>query len=206
MNKDTQTNLDVYNKSAEKLAAIYNNLSIPKINPGLEERLPVSTPENRLKALDLGCGTGHAAHWLAEEKGFDVVAIDGAADMIRVAQEKRAHPHVTYMVDLLPEIGKVKQRGEKFDVVLLSAVWMHLDTQERKELVDNIAAIANQGALVYISLRHGDNPPDRPMFSTSVDELRELAQAKSLSLEYLGSLEDKQGRGNVSWEYVALRP
>ena len=205
MNKDTQTNLDSYNKTAEKLSDVYNSLNISKINPGLEDRLPVSSDQNRLKALDLGCGTGHAAHWLAEEKGFDVVAIDGAANMIKVAQEKKSHSRIRYMVDLLPEVDNVKALGEKFDVILLSAVWMHLDIPERKQMVDAIAALANKGALIYITLRHGENPPDRPMFSTSADELKVLAHACGMAFEHLGCNDDKQGRGNVSWEQVALR-
>jgi SAM-dependent methyltransferase len=41
------------------------------------------------RALDLACGAGRNAAWLAE-RGWDVVAIDGASEAIRLVREKDA--------------------------------------------------------------------------------------------------------------------
>jgi ubiquinone/menaquinone biosynthesis C-methylase UbiE len=38
------------------------------------------------RALDIGCGTGHHVQWL-RARGYDVVGVDGSADMLRRARE-----------------------------------------------------------------------------------------------------------------------
>src|SRR5262245_32113976 len=107
MNKAAKTSLEAYGRDAGRLAEVYNKLSTESVMPGFAERLPVPGPGQVLRALDLGCGSGRDAVWLAE-KGFEVVAIDGAPEMIAQAKEKKSHPHVTYFEDFLPEIEKVK--------------------------------------------------------------------------------------------------
>jgi len=194
--------LDTYDKRAKALCNVYNGLSTPDVLPGFGDRLP--DPAHGMRALDLGCGSGRDAYWLAE-KGFTVVAIDGAAEMIREAQAHRGHPLVTYLKDLMPELNAVKARGERFDVVLLSASWMHLDKPDRARLFENLLALTNKNALIYISLRTGPSPEDRPMFRVSSKELQQLATRNDIGFERLGRVEDKQGRNGVSWDYVALR-
>jgi 2-polyprenyl-3-methyl-5-hydroxy-6-metoxy-1,4-benzoquinol methylase len=206
MTPENKASLDTYNKTASTLAGIYNHLASRIVLPGLEERLPVSAPGKILSALDLGCGSGRDAFWLARDKGFDVVAIDGSEEMIRLARQEKANPAILYMVDVLPGIERVKATGKKFDVVLMSAVWMHLNKDERQILADNLADITNKNALIYISLRDGPSPADRPMFPVSVKEVREIALSRDMDFEHLGRVEDRQGRGQVFWEYVTLKP
>ncbi|HEY8189319.1 MAG TPA: class I SAM-dependent methyltransferase [Micavibrio sp.] len=205
MTPENKTSLAAYNKTASMLAGIYNQLASGTVLPGLEERLPVSAAGKTLSALDLGCGAGRDAYWLAQDKGFDVVAIDGSEEMIRLARQEKMHPAILYMVDVLPGIERVKSTGKKFDVVLMSAVWMHLNGEERQILVDNLAGITNEHALIYISLRDGPSPADRPMFPVSVEEVRDIALNRHMDFEHLGRVEDKQGRGRVFWEYVTLK-
>lgn len=50
--------------------------------------LEKSLPKHKLKILEINCGTGKDADWLAE-KGHDVVATDLSAEMIAVAKQKR---------------------------------------------------------------------------------------------------------------------
>ena len=205
MNDKTKINLESYDRAAAKLAAVYNGMASESVLPGFAERLPVPSPGKILRALDLGCGSGRDAHWLAE-RGFEVVAVDGAAEMIAQARDKKSHPRVTYMQDFMPGIDNVRALGRTFDVVLMSAVWMHLDGGERETMMDNIRALTNDNAIIYVSLRHGESPADRPMFDTSAREMEQLAAERGMTFEFLGGDDDKQGRsGKVYWEYVALR-
>ncbi len=45
--------------------------------------------------LDLGCGSGEADCWLAEQGGYRIIAIDTSAEMIRVAQKLAASRNLT---------------------------------------------------------------------------------------------------------------
>ncbi len=205
MNKAAKTSLEAYGRSAGKLAEVYNNLSTESVMPGFAERLPSPISGKILRALDLGCGSGRDAVWLAE-KGFEVVAIDGAPEMIAQARAQKSHPHVTYFEDLMPEIEKVKALAQTFDAVILSAVWMHLDTDERRTMMDNLKDLTNEGAVMYVTLRHGESPADRPMFDTSAEEMEQLAVERGMTFELLGFNDDKQKRTDkVYWENVVLR-
>lgn len=203
MKKHTKKLLETYNQTAGKLADIYNAMSSSEVLPGLEECLPDPKGKN-LWALDIACGSGRDAKWLAQ-KGFHVIACDGAPEMIKLAEEKQAHERVNYLVDLMPKLENVRATGQKFDVITISAAWMHLDKVERKQMFGTLCDIANEGALAYISLRQGPSPADRPMFSVTVEELEELAEKEGKILKNAGTAEDKQNRDGVSWSYVTLR-
>ncbi len=200
-------NRQAYGRDAEALARVYNAMASADVLPGLEERLPQGA---RLRALDLGCGSGRDAFWLAQEKGFDVVAVDASPEMLAQARRLKAHERVQYVQDSLPRLSKLDREktargGQGFDVFVMSAVWMHLQPDERAETMRHIAAMARPGAVVYVSLRHGPAAEDRPMFDNSVAEISALAAAYGARVEVTGADRDRQGRAGVKWEYVALR-
>lgn len=201
--------IETYDRSARTLAETYNALATADVLPGLAERLPPSVRGKRRRALDLGCGSGRDAFWLAHDKGFEVTAVDGSQGLLALAQKWKKHPRVHYMQDILPDIENTRARAasrrEKYDVFLLSAVWMHLQPKERAVLMTHIAALANPKALVYISLRHGPAPADRPMFPNEPAEVRDLGRMHRAAFDTVGQDDDKQGRGGVKWEYVTLR-
>jgi SAM-dependent methyltransferase len=207
MREHHRKNRQAYDRDAEALARVYNAMASADVLPGLSERLPQG---ERLRALDLGCGSGRDAFWMAAEKGFDVVAVDASAAMLAQARRLKAHERVTYVRDDLPGLAKVrrdeKARGDTgFDVFVMSAVWMHLQPDERAQTMRHIAAMARPGALLYVSLRHGPAPEDRPMFDNSVAEIIALAALYGARAEVAGADRDRQGRAGVKWEYVALR-
>jgi hypothetical protein len=71
-------------------------------------------------------------------------------------------------------------RGEKFDVVMLTAVWMHLDAQQRRQAMPNLAVLVRAGGAVIMQIRHGPVPVGRRMFEVSPEETIELAQTQDL--------------------------
>jgi ubiquinone/menaquinone biosynthesis C-methylase UbiE len=78
----------------------------------LSEALKKSQPK---KILEINCGTGEDAIWLARQH-FDVVATDISEKMIEVARSKSAHGNLIFeQVDIneLPRHFK----GEKFDLI-----------------------------------------------------------------------------------------
>ena len=96
-------------------------------------RLLAQTPEKRV--LDLACGTGLHAHFMAEH-GATVRANDISGEMIAHARRMRPHPHVEYAAQDMRE----PQAGT-FDLVLcLGNSLSLLGTQE--ELSHTLANVA----------------------------------------------------------------
>lgn len=198
--KVRDTILGSYTRQAAALSAQYNQLTTPDVFPQIESCLP------RARALDVGCGNGRDAHWLATQ-GFVVDALDGAPGMLAQARSQHAHPHVTYHHDTLPELKNIQATGQRYDFILLSAVWMHIEPHQRAQALANLVKLAKPGAHILISLRHGPAPQDRPMFDVSTDELRGLSAPRLLYMEQLAqdNRADQLGRSNVWWENVHLR-
>lgn len=99
------------------------------------------------RALDLACGAGRHAIWLAEE-GWDVTAVDFSAEALRQA---KAHAHARgasvrfVQADLT---AYAPERGA-FDLVLVA--YVHLPPDERRVVLERAsAAVAPGGTLLLV--------------------------------------------------------
>lgn len=204
MNDSARTSIESYTAQAESLCAVYNSLKTEDVLPGIADVLPVVSSSHR-KALDLGCGSGRDAFWLAA-RGFSVVGVDASIGMIRRAWDhKQSGSAITYIEDDIPALNRVRARDGRYAFFLMSAVWMHLNPVERAETIRFMAEHAYKNATAYITLRHGPSPEGRPMFETSIAEFRDLVADQGGRIHVLPPVEDKLGRGDVSWDYVAVQ-
>ena len=105
----------------------------------------------------------------------------------------------------MPDLARVNAGGGRFDLVLLTAVWMHLDADERGAAMGRVADLAAPAGLVVMSLRHGPVPPGRRMFEVSADETVALAGGSGLAAIHCTEREDMLGRGDVRWTFLAFR-
>ena len=203
MNETTELILSTYNAQATKLSAQYQSVNTEDVLAGLKARLP------KYRALDIACGNGRDAKWMAGQ-GFIVDAIDGAEGMIRQANAQNPHSNVNYAVDLMPDLSyirsKVKEAGAKYDLITMSAAWMHLDTDARARMFQTLQDVANPGAVMFITLRHGPAPADRPMFAVTADELRDMCESNLMHFEHIiDGKADQLGRGDVWWDSACLK-
>ena len=141
-------------------------------------------------ALDVGCGEGADAIWLAE-RGWQVTAVDFA----RTALERgRAHAE-TLGSEIADRIRWVhadvtaELPGEEFD--LISAQFMHLPPDQRRALFARLAdAVAPGGTLLVVGHDFSDvaagahRPPEPERFFTAA--------------EVAGALDDQ-------WEVLVVR-
>src|SRR5690606_28964617 len=118
---------DWYDNHVREAAARYEALAFPDIHGALLALLP--SPEGAL-ALDVGAGSGRDAAWLAEQ-GFEVVAVEPSRAMREEAERRHPHPRIRWIDDRLPALARVARLGTAFDVILLSAVWMHVSPSDR---------------------------------------------------------------------------
>jgi len=132
-------------------------------------------------ALDIGAGTGRDAAYLAEI-GYCVVAVE-PTDGLRIPGMV-LHPSslIEWVDDSLPDLAVVMGRHQTFDLVMLTAVWMHLDEEERRDAMPNLVSLLRSGGTMIISIRHGPVSPGRRAFEVSAEETIELARAQGLAL------------------------
>jgi SAM-dependent methyltransferase len=163
-------------------------------------------PAGRSRILDIGTGSGKDAAEFAA-MGHTVLAVEPTPVLLAGAMARHAHPAIAWLGDGLPDLAAVRARGETFDLIVMSAVWMHLDAAQRERAMPNVAALLADGGVLILSLRHGPVPPGRRMFEVSADETLGLARAEGLSprlQEERGSIQAANRLAGVTWTLLAF--
>lgn len=193
-------NIKYYSTHAEKLADQYNSVAFEKVH---QEWL-TEIPEKGF-VLDIGAGSGRDARFLAA-KGLSVVAVEPADGIRERAQQYVVNQPIHWLNDKLPELAQVFSLQTKFDLILLSAVWMHIAPSERERCIRKLSSLLKANGKIIISLRHGACHDERTMYKVSADELAGFARKFGLSFRLLSEQvnADELGRGEVSWQTVIL--
>lgn len=163
-------------------------------------------PTGPARVLDIGAGAGHDAAALAKI-GHSVVAVEPTATLRVPAMALPPSPAIEWIDDSLPELSALADCAASFDLVLLTAVWMHLDAEQRRRAMPNVAALMRGGGMMIMSLRHGPVPQGRRMFKVSVEETIALAAVQGLSpllQQRADSVQEHNRRAGVTWTWVAF--
>ena len=152
--------------------------------------------------LDVGAGSGRdAARFVT--LGYDVTAVEPAVGLRERAQQLHPSPRITWIDDALPALGAVQGT---FEIVMLTAVWMHLAQDERERGMRRIAGLVKPGGLACLTLRHGPVPEGRRMFEVSGDDTIGLAKAAGLTpIVHLENQVAVSGNPGVTWTRLAFR-
>jgi SAM-dependent methyltransferase len=164
-----------YAEEAEELFRRYESIPASEAHRAVLHLIPTVAS----RVLDIGSGTGRDAAWFAGQ-GHRVVAVEPTDAMRIPAMALHPSPAIEWLDDSLPDLALLCSRGPSFDVVLLSAVWMHLDAGQRRRAMPNLAALVRPGGVMIMKIRHGPVPPGRRMFEVSPEETIELAQIENL--------------------------
>ncbi|MFF4738403.1 class I SAM-dependent methyltransferase [Streptomyces sp. NPDC001262] len=187
-----------YAQNAGCLGQRYGSVTFEEVHGGVLDLLP----SGAAAVLDVGAGTGRDAAALAR-RGYRVVAVEPVRELRDVAQRLYASGDVRWVEDSLPELPRTEGA---FDVVLLSAVWMHLPPAARGRAMERLAALLAPAGLLVVSLRRGDPPTDRAMFDIPADEVMRDGERAGLRLvRVVEDGTDRLGRAEVWWQTVALR-
>ncbi|GAM97468.1 hypothetical protein U91I_01094 [alpha proteobacterium U9-1i] len=149
---------------------------------GAHFRVAHLIPSAPLDVLDIGAGTGRDAAWFAA-RGDRVTAIEPTRELREGAMLLHPDPSIEWIDDGLPGLDSVC--GRAFDLVWMSAVWMHFDATERARMMPGVAALVRRGGSLMMSLRHGPVPEGRRMFEVGADET--IALAASFGLHAVSS-------------------
>lgn len=187
-------------EAAEALAARYEALRPAEVHSWLADLLP----PGRGTVLDVGAGSGRDAAWLAS-MGYDVVAAEPSADMRAIAARLHPLPNVHWVDDALPGMEAVHRLGMAFDLILLSAVWMHVAPVERARAMRKLVCLLKPGGVLAVTLRHGPPEPGREMHPVSAEEIEFLAKTHGVPVVREAHADDRMGRDVVSWTHIAFR-
>ena len=189
-----------YEQNASDLARRYESVDAARIHDWLVDLLPVAPA----LVLDVGAGTGRDAAWLAS-RGLDVVAVEPAAAMRDEAQRLHPYAKITWVEDKLPSLSNVIRLGLSFDLILLSAVWMHVLPADRARAFRKLITLLKPGGRLAITLRHGPAPAEQGIHPVSQAEVEGLVRAHGAFVERVIDGKDEHGRGGVTWTQIVIR-
>lgn len=161
-------------------------------------------PRPPASVLDVGAGTGRDAAALAARGHKIVVAVEPTRELREHGQKIHAARKIKWLDDALPELDKVLGLDRRYDLVLLTAVWMHLDKTQRAAAMPSVASLTAPGGRIVLSLRHGPVPEGRRMFPVTAAETAALAEGQGLVTLYNKPRPDMRGRDGVSWAWLAF--
>jgi SAM-dependent methyltransferase len=191
-----------YTEEAEELFKHYEGTPAADAHRAVLHLIPTAPSS----VLDLGSGTGRDAAWFAS-MGHRVVAVEPTDAMRLPAMSLHPSPRIEWLNDSLPDLSLLLTRGESFDLVMLTAVWMHLDEAQRQRAMPKLASLIRTGGMMIMKVRHGPIPAGRRMFEIPAEETIELARTQDLhpvlNLRTQSSQESNRHAG-VSWTSLAF--
>ncbi len=118
------------------------------------------------------------------------------------------HPNIKFLSDSLPYLPKIQESKQQFNLVLLSAVWMHLSPTERRQALPVLSDLLLPQGLLVLTLRHGNFTDGRLNYPLSCAEILSLVQQYELPLKAIlitDLVSDTLGRNDVAWQTVVLK-
>ena len=192
-----------YADEAADLLVRYESFDFEEAHAAVLDLLPAAPGD----VLDVGSGTGRDAAYLTA-KGNRGVAVEPTAALRKAAAELHPSAAIEWVDDALPTLDSIAGRSTRFDLILMSAVWMHLETQERRRAMPVIASLLAPGGTVVMTLRHWPVPVGRRMFAVTGTETVTLAEAAGLAAlrnRHAESRRAENRRAGVSWTTLVFR-
>ncbi|MBY0332884.1 MAG: class I SAM-dependent methyltransferase [Acetobacteraceae bacterium] len=190
-----------YAAQAEALVAQYESIRFADLHGWMLDLLPTAPGS----ILDVGAGSGRDAAGFAA-MGHRVLAVEPTAELRGRAQQLHPLDGIEWLDDALPDLDRVARRGVAFDVVMVTAVWMHLDEAERLRAMRHVSALVRPGGVLAMALRHGPIPAGRRMFDVGAEETIGLATEGGLTLaRRLDEEPSLLGAAEVKWTRLAFR-
>ena len=157
-------------------------------------------PENAC-ILDAGCGSGRDAKFFLS-KGFNVIAIDGSAEMCKIASE-HIGKEVIYIQ--FQEITFV----DKFDGIWASASLLHVPTDEIDDVLKRLKDSLKDNGILYASFKYGDFEGMRNgRYFNDLDEKTSQKLFSKLDFEIIKiwiTNDARKGRENEKWVNILVK-
>lgn len=187
-----------FDREAKGLAQLYEGTTFDLVHPYLIGRLP-PLPAT---VLDIGAGSGRDAAALAG-MGYAVTAVEPSFAMRCEAVARHPAATVRWLDDRLPNLDSLVD--QRFDLILISAVWMYVPRGDRTKAVDRIHRLCSAGGMVAISVR-ATRPDEIGDFRLPDLDATEYAFAqRGFRLLERRELPDVLSRPDKTWTIFVLR-
>jgi len=131
--------IEFYNSRLDNKKTAYHK----RVHIGLDRLL--SRPKST--ALDLGCGTGVNALYMARQ-GYRVTAVDFADKVIEYAEAESNNRNITYICEDILDL----RTQQKYEVIVATDVINRLDPARIGHFLETVLAHAHSRTTVYITL------------------------------------------------------
>lgn len=154
------------------------------------------------KILDFGCGCGRDTKYFLE-KGYEVVAADGAAELVRLA---RAYTGIEVKQMLFQDLSETCI----YDGVWACSSILHLPKRELLPVIEKICNAVKMSGVVYMSFKYGDFEGERSgrYFTDFTEETFQdfIKAVPGLIVQECWISDDvRPGRGDEKWLNIILR-
>ena len=190
--------IDFYHHNALTLSHQYNSVSFESVHHSWKPYWPLAGD----KVLDVGAGSGRDARWM-QQQGCEVIAIE-PSNALRELGAEYTGVEVTWINDALPALSRTENLGMRFDLILVSAVWMHLPSSYRERAFRKLSNLLAPNGRLIITLRHGEFDDQRQGYPVSVEELEQLAKNSALQVRHIDESKDQLNRSEVWWQTVVM--
>jgi len=127
---------------------VYKNMLLEQIPwnmetpPQLLVELVDSGKVQPCKAIDLGCGAGNYAIYLAG-RGFEVTGVDFSPTAIRIAKENTERKGVKCNFFVADVVDKLDNLNQTWDFVYDWGLLHHIFPEQRQKYIENVSRILN---------------------------------------------------------------
>jgi SAM-dependent methyltransferase len=155
------------------------------------------------RILDAGCGSGRDSLAFLK-KGYQVVSIDGSAEMVSATTKLIGQSAVLMRFDALDFVGE-------FDGIWACASLLHIASQDLNSVLARLTKALKPGGVLYLSFKHGD--AERIENGRFFNDLNEallgtvLANVPQLDLVRVWTTEDVRNdrKGRQPWLNAIVR-
>jgi SAM-dependent methyltransferase len=142
--------------------------------------------------LDVGCGTGENALYLAA-RGHAVFGLDGSATAIELARKKaeeRKLPVQFHVWDAL-ELGRLRKR---FETVIDVGLFHVFADQDRRRYAESLAEVTAPGSDLFILCFSTEEPPGPGPRHVGEDEIRGAFRSIFATMDVQPARFERQGQ------------
>ena len=191
------TTINYYNLNAKKFIENTQNADMHLTQDKFLQLLPESA-----SILDFGCGSGRDTKYFLE-KGYQVVATDGSAELCRLASSFTGIKVKEMLFQELDEIGV-------YDGIWACSSILHLPKQELLPVIQKMCIALKDNGVIYTSFKYSNFEGERNgrYFTDFMkDTFREFIKViPELTVEDQWiTLDVRPGRGEEKWLNLILR-
>lgn len=207
-----------YNENVAEISQQYLSVSFENVHAPWSKFLPKILNKSNVSVLDVGAASGRDISYLYsllishlgdEDKLGQFVAIEPSENLLEVGKQLTKQQKIKWINDSLPALQKTHSLEISFDLILVSAVWMHIPISQRARALRKLTNLLKPGGIIVVSLKQGMSEQEqhkRAMYDVSADEIENLALNLGLVCELMPQVsEDALKRDDIYWETLVLK-